>query len=328
MKIFSVSIHIIMKIIESLMDETTLPHPLRGIIPPMVTPLLDRDTLDIQGLERLIERILAGGVHGLFILGTTGEGPGLSFRLRHELIERTCTQVAGRVPVLVGISDTAYAESLNIAQKAKHAGAQAVVLAPPYYYPAGQPELLEYLEHLVSELTLPLFLYNMPSHTKLEFDPETILKATDIPGIIGLKDSSANMFYFNRVKYLLQDKPEFSLLIGPEELLGETVLLGAHGGISGGANLFPKLYVDLYNAAVAHDIKRVHILHDKVMLMRATIYSVGKYNSSLLKGLKCALSYLNICNDFMAEPFHRFREAERKIIIQHLDKFKEYIEAE
>ena len=79
---------------------------LKGIIPPMITPLLGRDTLDTKGLDNLIEHILGGGVHGLFILGTTGEGPSLSYRLRYELIERTCKQVGGRVPVLVGITDT------------------------------------------------------------------------------------------------------------------------------------------------------------------------------------------------------------------------------
>src|SRR5512136_2166219 len=82
----------------------------RGIIPPLVTPLRERDTLDAAGLERLIEHVLSGGVHGLFILGTTGEGPSLSYRLRREVISRTCRQVANRVPVLVGITDTAFVE--------------------------------------------------------------------------------------------------------------------------------------------------------------------------------------------------------------------------
>ena len=100
-----------------------LPSPLRGVIPPMVTPLHDRDALDIAGLERLVEHILDGGVQGLFILGTTGEGPSLSYRLRTELIERTCRQVAGRVPVLVGITDTAFVESVRMAHVAAEAGA-------------------------------------------------------------------------------------------------------------------------------------------------------------------------------------------------------------
>ena len=96
-------------------DENILPKPLRGIIVPMVTPLLDRDTLDTAGLERLIEHILSGGVHGLFVLGTTGEAPSLSYALRYELIERVCNQVQQRVPVLVGITDTSFIESVKMA---------------------------------------------------------------------------------------------------------------------------------------------------------------------------------------------------------------------
>ena len=302
------------------MSNSQLPKPLRGIIPPMVSPLLDRDTLDIEGLERLIEHILAGGVHGLFILGTTGEAPGLGYRLRYELIERTCDQVAHRVPVLVGITDTAFTESVNIARKAYDAGAQAVVLAPPYYFPASQPELLEYLEHLMPELPLPLFLYNMPSHTGLDFKPETVRAAAGIDGIVGLKDNSADMSYFHQLQTILKDRPDFTFLVGPEKRLGETILLGGHGGVSGGANLCPRLYVDLYNAARNRDIAAVDVLHEKVMRINTTIYRVGRYKSSFLKGIKCALSCLGICSDFMAEPYHRFRPAERKIIRQHLEE--------
>ena len=109
----------------------------------MVTPLRDRDELDVPGLEKLIEHILAGGVSGLFILGTTGEGPSLSYRLRREVIERTCKQVNHRVPVLVGITDTAFVESVGVARAAAEFGADALVVAPPYYLPEAQPELQE-----------------------------------------------------------------------------------------------------------------------------------------------------------------------------------------
>ena len=293
-----------------------LPRPLCGIIPPMVTPLQDRDTLDAAGLERLIEHILAGGVHGLFILGTTAEAPSLSYRLRYEVIERVCKQVKERVPVLVGITDTSFVESVNIARKACDTGAQAVVLAPPYYFPAGQPELLEYLKHLISELPLPVFLYNMPSYTKMVYEPKTIRAAADFPGIAGIKDSSGNMIYFRRLQILLKDRPDFTLLMGREELLAETVLLGGHGGVCGGANLIPELYVGLYNAACAKDLAKIEVLHEKVMKLSNAIYTVGQYESSYLKGIKCALSCIGICSDFMAEPFHRFRQEEHDRIQQ------------
>ena len=299
-------------------SSNVLPRPIRGIIPPMVTPLLDRDSLDVAGLEKLIEHILAGGVDGLFILGTTGEAPSLSQRLRRELIERVCEQVKGRVPVLVGITDTCFVESVNIACKAKDAGAQAVVLAPPYYFPAGQGELLEYLEHLMPELPLPLVLYNMPSYTKLVFEPKTVKSAAAITGIVGIKESSGDMVYFNKLLSMLKKQPDFSLLMGHEELLAEAVLGGAHGGVCGGANLVPQLYVDLYNAACSKELPTVESLQKKVMQISKAIYGVGKYESSYLKGLKCALSCMGICSDFLAEPFHRFRRAERKVIRRHI----------
>ncbi len=304
-------------------NDNILPSPLRGIVPPMVTPLYAPDQLDRPGLERLIEYILGGGVHGLFILGTTGEAPSLSHKLRRELIQSTCDQVRERVPVLVGITDTAFAESVVMACFAAEAGAQAVVLAPPYYFPAGQPELLEYLEHLVVKLPLPLFLYNMPSATKLMFEPATVVAAARIQGIVGLKDSSGNMTYFHQLRQVLRDNRDFTLLVGPEELLAETILLGGHGGVNGGANLYPRLYVQLYDAAVRGDLDRVRTLQQKVIQVSTTLYGVGHFSSSYLKGLKCALSVKGICDDFMAEPFHRFRAPERQRIEAILSELEE-----
>ena len=300
-------------------ESTQLPKPLRGIIPPMITPLCDRDTLDIPGLERLVEHILGGQVQGLFILGTTGEGPSLGYRLRCELIDRVCEQVASRVPVLVGITDTAFTESVNLAHHAADAGASAVVLSAPYYSPAAQPELMEYLANITAELPLPLFLYNMPSHTKVNFSLELLRGAMDLPGIVGLKDSSCNMIYFHRaLRMIRRHRPEWSVLVGPEELLAEAVLLGADGGVNGGANLCPQLYVELFHAAAAHDVDRVIQLHEQVMELAENLYHVGQHGSAVIKGLKCALSCLGVCDDFMAEPFRRFRALDREKVREAL----------
>ncbi len=280
-----------------------LPRPLCGVIPPMLTPLSDRDTLDRAGLERLIEHILAGGVHGLFVLGTTGEGPSLSFRLRCELIDRVCEQVAGRVALLVGITDASFVESVNLADYAADAGAAAVVLSAPYYFPAGQQQLLQHVEHIAAELPLPVFLYNMPSHTKISFQPETVRRLMQVPNIVGLKDSSADMIYFHHLRRLVQQRPDWTLLIGPEELLAESVLLGGHGGVCGGANLWPHLYVDLYQAATQRDMTLVAQLHAKVMQLSQTIYSVSQSGARVIEGLKCALSCLGICGANTATTF-------------------------
>jgi 4-hydroxy-tetrahydrodipicolinate synthase len=145
--------------------------------------------------------------------------------------------------------------------------------------------------------------------------------AAELPGVVGLKDSSADMIYFHELQSRLEDRPDFSLLIGPETLLAETILLGGHGGVCGGANLLPRLYVDLYQAAYTRDLARVAALHSVVMRLDATLYRVGQYESSFLKGVKCALSLLGICSDFLAEPFHRFREPQREIIRKYISEF-------
>lgn len=296
--------------------------PLAGIIPPMVTPLTDRDSLDVAGLERLVEHILAGGVSGLFILGTTGEGPSLSYRLRRELIERVCRQVKRRVPVLVGITDTAFVESVNLARHAAESAADAVVVAPPYYMPEGQPELLEWLDHLTPELPLPLFLYNMPPLTKVAYELETVRRAMDHPRIVGLKDSSGDMEYFKQAAALLPRRPDWTLLIGPEAKLLEALQAGGHGGVNGGGNLFPELYVSVCAAFRAGDLDRARELQSLVQHISQSLYRIGRHPSSVIKGIKCALSCLGICNDFLAEPFHRFRAGERALVEARLKEIQ------
>lgn len=302
------------------MNQTTLPKPLCGIIPPMVTPLANRQTLDLEGIERLVEHILAGGVSGLFILGTTGEGPSLTFRMRQQLIEHVGERVAGRVPLLVGISDTAFDESIALAEFAADAGAQAVVAAAPFYYPASQIDLVAYSKHLAAESPLPLLLYNMPSHTKLAFEIDSLRRLMDVPNIVGLKDSSADMIYFHHVRRLKLQRPDWTLLVGPEELLAESVLLGGDGGVCGGANVFPRLYVQLYEAARRGDLARVRQLHEEVLRIAAALYTVANPGVSVIAGLKCALSAWGICSDNVAEPFHAPSENQRQRIRERLDE--------
>ena len=301
-------------------SQKTIARPLCGIIPPMITPLADHDQLDYSGLERLVDHIVAGGVHGLFILGTTGEGPSLGYRLRCELIDRVGERLAGRVPLLVGVTDTAFTESVNLAEQAADAGAAAVVLSTPYYFPAGQPELIEYVEHIARAMPLPIFLYNMPSHTKLNFELDSLRRLFELPEVLGLKDSSGDMTYVHRVLRLISGRPDLSLLIGPEALMAEAVLMGAHGGVSGGANLAPRLFVELYEAAAAGDLARVRRVQARVMELDATIYRVGRHSSAFLKGVKCALACLGICEDGMAEPFQRFGPAERSRVREYLEQ--------
>lgn len=291
---------------------------LRGIIPPMITPLKGNDELDREGTIRLTEHLIAGGVHGIFLLGTTGEAQSLTYRLRYEFVELVCQQTKGRIPILVGITDTSLDESIRLAQHAQDCGAAGVVAAPPYYFAPSQQEMIEYYTALADALPLPLYLYNMPSHVKVFLEPATVQTLAKHPNIVGLKDSSANMTYFQTLLYLLRSQPDFALYVGPEELTGECILMGAAGAINGGANMFPGFYVAMYEAAIAHDIVRVRELQQRIMQVCTTIYTIGKYGSSYLKGVKCALSLLGICNDYVSYPYRCFRSEERARVEQAL----------
>ena len=294
--------------------------PLCGIIPPLVTPLKDNETLDVESLEHLIEHLIAGGVHGLFILGTTGEEQSLSYTVRKQMIQESARINQGRLPLLVCVTDTSISESVRLAGVAADCGADGVVSAPPYYFATGQPELAQFYEELVPQLPLPVFLYNMPSHVKVSFAPDTVRRIAQNPQVIGFKDSSANAVYFQSVMYKMQERSDFAMLVGPEEITGECVLLGAHGGINGGANMFPELYVAMYEAAKAGDLTRVRHLQHYIMQISSTIYTVGKHGSSYLKGLKCALSLLGVIkDDFVASPFYKFDAPEREKIQQALN---------
>ena len=300
------------------MNLDTRLRPLKGIITPLVTPLASLTALDHKGLEAIIEHILAGGVHALFLLGTTGEGPALSYAVRRELIERVCKQVGDRVPVLVGVTDTAYVETLRLAEHAAYSGASAVVAAPPYYFPVSQSDLLQLIEGWAREAALPVYLYNQPALTKVNFDPQTVYLASNIPNVYGLKDSSGEMSYVKEVLTLVGNKPEFSVLVGPEHLLAEALMCGAHGGVPGGANIFPKLPVLLYQAFLEGAYQEVKQLQMDIVDLGLPIFQPGEADSGYIRRLKYALSLMNICSDLLAGPYLQVSATEAQIIEQHM----------
>lgn len=288
-----------------------LNHTFQGIIPPMITPLNSDFSLDIAHTEKLIEHLIEGGVHGIFILGTTGEFAGLSSDVKSDLIRLTCRQVRGRVSILVGITDCSFVESLDLAAIANESGADALVAAAPFYMNIGQEELTHYYEKLADAVALPLFIYDMPSHTKINIEVPTAVKLSSHPNIIGIKDSSGNPENFRALCEAFQDQPAFKIFVGPEEILAETLEMGGHGGVTGGANLFPKLYVALYNAFQKKETKTVQKLRDTILFLSENLYQNGTYRSSYLKGLKAAMAFEGLCQGNFAPPLYPYSEAEK-----------------
>lgn len=279
----------------------------------MITPLLDPDTLDEPGLERLIEHLLSGGVTGLFILGSSGEAPHLSHKLRRELIAQTCRIVRQRVRVLVGITDTSASESIGLARNAADHGANAVVAACPYYFPLTQSEVAAHFERLLPQLALPLLLYNIPMMTKVALEPQTVRRLLDNERIIGIKDSSGDSGYFSKIVAISRSRADWSVLVGYEHLLAGSVMMGGHGGVNGGANVCPSLLVSIYQAAVKRDETRLPDLQRRLAEL-GRLYHFSSSSASLIQGVKCALSLMDICRDCMTSPFDSLDDAARQSI--------------
>jgi 4-hydroxy-tetrahydrodipicolinate synthase len=280
---------------------------------------MGRDELDVEGLERLVEHVLDGGVHGLFLLGTCGEAAALCSRVRRELVSRVCRQVGGRVPVLVGISDTALVESLRLAEDVANAGAAAVVVTTPYYLPLEPPELISYIRTVCEESPLPVFLYNMPELAKSWFSIPVLTELLDLDNVVGLKDSSGDESYFEAAKLVMSRRPDWSLLMGAEARMGSAVRGGAHGSVPGGANVYPRLFANIYAAALANDVAQLSSLQQQVVEL-SQIYQYGGYAVGTIRGIKSALKQMSIASDKMAAPFSVPSEPQQKAIAACLNR--------
>ena len=272
---------------------------LHGIVVPIVTPLTPDAEIDYPATEKLVEHLIAGGVHGVFALGTTGEAQSLSAQQRADFATFVGQKIAGRVPYIVGVSDTSIADSVALAKTAQAAGACGVVATPPYYYAPAQNDMVNWFTSLADASPIPVYLYNMPSHVKVNIAPETAAKLAKHPNIKGLKDSSHNMTYFQSLSYLTKGEEDFVLFVGPEEQTAQAVLMGGAGGVNGGANMFPELYVKTYNAAREGNVEEMRKCQKAILHISTAIYNVDGY----LPGLKGALELLGLCDRTLALPY-------------------------
>ncbi len=291
--------------------------PLRGIIPPIITPLKSDIELDIAGVEKLIEHVISGGVHGIFLLGTTGEAVNLDYKLRKAFVKKVCSLVNGRVPVVVGITDTIVPMSIQMAQFSKDCGADALVVSAPYYLPMTQNEMVVYLKNLVPKLPLPFIMYNIPSCTKLHLSIDTVKRARDL-GAMGIKDSSGDINYLIDLIVAFKNDPHFSVISGTESFIPITIENGGHGAVPGGANLFPKLFVAFYEASLKGETAKIDLIGKKLKLIENNIYNIGKTSAKYIQSIKSALSVMEICDDHVAMPFRKFGKDECKNIEANL----------
>ncbi len=294
----------------------------------MITPLVDDGSLDVAGTEQLVEHILAGGVTGLFALGTTGEGPSLDLETKTLFVEKVCQFAKGRVPVFVGVTDASLSQALKLQDHASKCGAAAIVSAPPFYFSIEQEEVFDYLQNLANQSTIPLMIYNIPSCAKNTIEFETVRRCADVKNIIGIKDSSGDLEFVQKVADEFRGEQDFMLFNGPEELLGKAVGIGADGGVCGGANLFPELYVQLYAAAATGDNAKTLELSLAVDTVFEKIYRAENSSLKIVQGLKAALSSLHVCGNTTLPPLPLLNDRESRRIQESTMQLKEWLYGE
>jgi len=271
---------------------------LKGIVPPVITPLHADETVDVEGLERQLNRLLDAGVHGIFFLGSTGEQPALRDAERAKALQVARRVVGGRAPLVVGVMASSTARAIDNIRAAELAGADAVAVTPPHYFPSrGEPEQLAHYRACAAASGLPVLIYNIPLTTKVMLAPDTMLRIAEGGNVVGLKDSSADFTHFLRVLSLFRPRDGFSVLIGTPAQGGAALLYGADGVVPGIANIDPQVMLDVYAAAQVMDVVALQRLQERVHRL-VNLVSLG----APIVCIKTALELLGVCGPHAAAP--------------------------
>ena len=218
----------------------------KGIIPPLTTPFTKEGEVYEEGLRRLIEFQIDGGVHGLFICGTYGSGPIMTLEQRKQVHEIVIDQVQGRLTVIAHVGTASTAQSVELAQHAQSTGADLVSSVAPYYHRHDERTVLQYFTELVQAIDLPVYVYNNPKASGFTLTP-AFLRRLAGAGVQGIKDSGFSLIELTHYMLALQDVPDFCFIVGTEALALPAWLLGARGCVAGMANGLPELIVELWD---------------------------------------------------------------------------------
>ncbi|MGI6624878.1 MAG: dihydrodipicolinate synthase family protein [Limnochordia bacterium] len=278
---------------------------LRGVIPPIVTPFDENGVLDLQSLANVTHHLIDGGVDGIFCLGSTGECAALTDGERQKIVRTVAEVAAGRVPVLAGITETSTRRAVQLGKLVIEAGAQAVVVAPPFYHRNSQNELIHYFRDLASELPVPVIAYNVPVLTKTALEPATVEILAREGTILALKDSGGDGNILREFLLKTRDIPGFTVLTGLEFQVDTALQMGVHGCVPGVGNVAPREYVELYELARNGEYHKARELQERMIKLFDICYQGSDQisgSASALSGFKSALRWLGIIKTAKMAP--------------------------
>ncbi len=244
-----------------------------GSLVAIVTPMKSGEqdgALDLARFRQLIDWHVAEGTDGIVVVGTTGESPTVDFDEHKELIRLAVQHSRGRIPIIAGTGGNSTAEAIELTESAKKAGATACLSVVPYYNKPTQEGLYLHFRKIAETVDLPMILYNVPGRTVADLGNDTTLRLAQVPGIIGIKEASANI---ERDTDLLRRAPRnFSIYSGDDATALALILLGGHGVISVTANVAPKLMRQMCAAALVGDVKKARELNLKLFPLHQKLF--------------------------------------------------------
>lgn len=260
-----------------------MPHAIRGILPAVVTPFREDERIDYTAWQRIIERLIEAGVHGLFVIGGQGE----FFALEDEervVAARFCVQtVARRVPVYVNVGAVTTRQTIRLAEKAEADGADVIVVVSPYYVRPSPEELLEHYREVCRSVHLPVLAYNIPERTGVDLTPDLLRRVADTqPNFVGLKDSSGRLERIEEYR-----AAGLKVFIGRDHMILEGLRRGCVGAVTACANVAPRAFVALYEAFERGDLEQARRLQALVEPLRQA-FSLGTFPSIVKEAMALA----------------------------------------
>lgn len=286
----------------------------QGVVPPVVTPLTADFQVDYPSFTRVLEHLIGGGVHGLFVLGSTSEVVFHDEATRRRILEHAVKVANGRVPVLAGVIDPTTDRVIGHAKVAQSIGVDAVVVTAPFYARTSAPEVVDHFRYIREAIDVPVIAYDIPVCVHVKLDRASVVTLAREGTIAGLKDSSGDDGNFRFALLDLADRPEIAMMTGSEIVCDTALAAGAHGIVPGLANVDPHGYVRLYDLCRQGDWAAARVEQERlcrlfeivwVSLPRTSAGSAG------VGGFKTAMRRLGIIDtNVMARPQRALNDSE------------------
>lgn len=294
---------------------------IKGIIPPIITPFNEDESINVPELRAQVNRLIAGGVHALFPFGTNGEGYILNGEEKKLVLETVIEETNGRVPVYAGTGCISTRETLQQSKMAKDMGADVLSIITPSFAAASQNELYEHYKAVAEAVDLPIVLYNIPARTGNAIAPATVGKLAQIENIVGAKDSSGN--FTNILGYIDAGKSKpngsFSTLSGNDQLIIWTLLAGGTGGIAGCANIYPRTMASIYDLFMAGKIEEAKEANASIQSFRAC-FKYGNPNTIVKTAVRLLGYNVGLCRAPFNQVPEEGIEAIKKVLAENAAK--------